>query len=114
MTKTQVDPATLSGYEQLMAIGEGLLPPAPIAETLGMVNFGGEIGAISVELDPEVRHYNPLGVVHGGSDLDPARHRGRMLGALDAAAGRGLHLARPDREVPPPGHHGVRAAAGRR
>ncbi len=81
MSKTQVDPATMSGYEQLMAIGEGLLPPAPIAETLGMVNFGGEIGAISVELDPEVRHYNPLGVVHGGV----------ISTLLDTAAGCSVH-----------------------
>jgi uncharacterized protein (TIGR00369 family) len=66
MTKTEVDPSTMTGYEQLMAIGEGLLPAAPIAATLGMVNFAGEPGAISVELDPELRHYNPLGSVHGG------------------------------------------------
>jgi uncharacterized protein (TIGR00369 family) len=66
MTKTEVDLATMTGYEQLMAIGEGLLPAAPIAETLGMINFSVEPGAISVELDPEQRHYNPLGSVHGG------------------------------------------------
>ena len=66
MTQTQVDLAGMDGYEQLMAIFTGLLPPAPIAETLGMVDFGGERGAISVELDPELRHYNPLGTVHGG------------------------------------------------
>ena len=81
MTQTQVDPATMTGYEQLMAIGEGLLPGAPVAETIGMINFSGEPGAISVELDPELRHYNPLGVVHGGVIS--------ML--LDTAAGCSVH-----------------------
>ena len=66
MTQTQVDPTTMTGMEQLQAMIDGLLPPAPIAETLGLVGFGGEEGSISVELVPERRHYNPLGTVHGG------------------------------------------------
>lgn len=60
------DLASMTGMEQLQAMSDGLIPPAPIAETLGMVNFGGEEGSISVELVPERRHYNPLGTVHGG------------------------------------------------
>jgi uncharacterized protein (TIGR00369 family) len=66
MTQTQPDLATLDGMEQLMLIFDGVLSPPPIAETLGMVDFGGERGAISVGLEPEHRHYNPLGSVHGG------------------------------------------------
>jgi uncharacterized protein (TIGR00369 family) len=66
MTQTQPDLATLDGMEQLRLIFEGELPPPPIAETLGLVDFGGERGAISVGLVPEHRHYNPLGTVHGG------------------------------------------------
>jgi uncharacterized protein (TIGR00369 family) len=66
MTQTQPDLATLDGMEQLRLIFEGELPPPPIAETLGLVDFGGERGAISVGLVPERRHYNPLGTVHGG------------------------------------------------
>lgn len=71
MTQTQTDPADLdlasmTGLELLMAMRDGLLPPAPIAETLGLVDFDGEYGSISVGLDPEHRHYNPLGTVHGG------------------------------------------------
>jgi uncharacterized protein (TIGR00369 family) len=81
MTNTQVDPATMSGFEQLLAMGDGRLPAPPISETLGMINFGGEIGAISVELDPELRHYNPLGVVHGGV----------ISTLLDTAAGCSVH-----------------------
>lgn len=60
------DLASMTGMQQLQAMSDGLIPPAPIAETLGMVNFGGEEGSISVELVPERRHYNPLGTVHGG------------------------------------------------
>jgi len=66
MTQTQPDLATLDGMEQLLLIFHGVLPPPPIAETLGMVDFCGERGAICVGLDPEHRHYNPLGTVHGG------------------------------------------------
>lgn len=71
----------MDGYEQLLAMGDGRLPPPPIAETLGLVNFGGERGAISVELTPELRHYNPLGSVHGGV----------LSTMLDTAAGCSVH-----------------------
>ena len=81
MSQTQIDLSALDGYEQLMAMGEGLLPPAPIAETLGFENFGGERGSISVELVPERRHYNPLGSVHGGV----------ISALLDTAAGCSVH-----------------------
>lgn len=81
MTQTQADVATMDGYEQLMAIAEGVIPGAPIAATLGMINFGGERGAITVELDPEHRHYNPLGTVHGGV----------LATLLDTAAGCSVH-----------------------
>jgi uncharacterized protein (TIGR00369 family) len=84
MTQTQagaVDLASMDGYEQLMAMGDGLIPGPPIAETIGMINFGGERGAITVELDPELRHYNPLGTVHGGV----------LSTLLDTAAGCSVH-----------------------
>lgn len=67
VTKTQVDPSALDGYQQLTAMIDGLLPSPPIAETLGMTDF--EVvtrGSVAVELVPEARHYNPLGTVHGG------------------------------------------------
>ena len=58
--------AELDGFAQLLAIFDGDHPRVPIAETLGLDGFGGEPGAIHVELTPEHRHYNPLGTVHGG------------------------------------------------
>jgi uncharacterized protein (TIGR00369 family) len=66
MSETQTDPLAMTGYELLMAMARGDLPPAPIAETLGMESFGGEVGSIHVELVPRPGHYNPLGTVHGG------------------------------------------------
>ena len=71
----------MTGLEQLQAIGEGLLPPAPIAATIGLENFDGDVGAFSVELVPEQRHYNPLGTVHGGV----------LSTMLDTAAGCSVH-----------------------
>lgn len=81
MTETQIDLATLDGFEQLEAFFDGRLPSAPIADTLGLENFGGEPGAIHVELVPEYRHYNPIGSVHGGV----------MATLLDTAAACSVH-----------------------
>ncbi len=83
MTQTQptTDPSAMDGYEQLLAMGDGRLPPPPIAATMGLVNFTGDRGAISVDLVPEERHYNPLGSVHGGV----------LSTMLDTAAGCSVH-----------------------
>ena len=84
MTQTQLDPAdvlAMDGFEQLKAVTGGQLPPAPIAETLGMTNFEVERGSVSVELTVEKRHYNPLGTVHGGV----------ISALLDTAAGCSVH-----------------------
>jgi uncharacterized protein (TIGR00369 family) len=81
-TKTQLDPATLDGFEQLRAIQDGLLPPAPIAETIGMAGFDvPERGTAVFELDPELRHYNPIGSGHGGI----------FATLLDSACGCAVH-----------------------
>lgn len=82
MPQTQrLDLASMSGLDQLLAMRDGHLPSAPIAATIGMVDFDGEHGAMSVSLDPEERHYNPLGTVHGGV----------ISTLLDTAAGCSVH-----------------------
>ncbi|HWJ67323.1 MAG TPA: PaaI family thioesterase [Nocardioides sp.] len=80
--RTQVDPATLDGFEQLQAMVDGRLPRAPIADTLGFVGFEvPERGAAIFELDPELRHYNPIGSMHGGV----------FATLLDSACGCAVH-----------------------
>jgi len=81
VTETQIDLAALDGFEQLRAFFDGRLPAAPIADTIGLENFGGEPGRIHVELVPEQRHYNPIGSVHGGV----------MATLLDTAAACSVH-----------------------
>ncbi len=108
------DLASMTGMEQLQAMSDGLIPPAPIAETLGMVNFGGEEGSISVELVPERRHYNPLGTVHGGVLFTLLDTAAACSVHSTLAPGEGYTSLRPDREVPAARHRGVGPAPGGR
>lgn len=70
MTQTQPlnmsDLAAMTGLQLMQAVADGSLPPAPIAETLGMTRFEVVEGAVTVYLTADVKHYNPIGSVHGG------------------------------------------------
>jgi uncharacterized protein (TIGR00369 family) len=59
-------PEDMSGLEHLEAIRDGVLPPPPIAQLLGLdlVELG--LGRATFEVVPGEQHYNPIGVVHGG------------------------------------------------
>jgi uncharacterized protein (TIGR00369 family) len=57
---------TLPGIEFLRAIRDGRLPGAPIALLLGFSLVEVEDGHAVFECTPGERHYNPIGVVHGG------------------------------------------------
>jgi uncharacterized protein (TIGR00369 family) len=85
VTETQgdraLDLAAMDGFEQLQAIFDGRLPGAPIADLVGLDGFGGERGAIHVELVPRRDHYNPIGSVHGGI----------ISALLDTACGCSVH-----------------------
>jgi uncharacterized protein (TIGR00369 family) len=59
----------MSGIEFLQAIRDGRLPPAPIAELIGMRLAEVEPGHAVFEVTPAEQHYNPIGVVHGGLAL---------------------------------------------
>ncbi|MFD0805173.1 PaaI family thioesterase [Nocardioides caeni] len=81
-TAAPLDPMTLDGFGQLHAILDGRIPAAPIADTLGFVGFEvPERGTAIFELDPELRHYNPIGSVHGGV----------FATLLDSACGCAVH-----------------------
>ncbi len=56
----------MTGVEFIQAIASGELPKAPIQETMGFEIAEAEEGRIVVAALPGERHYNPIGVVHGG------------------------------------------------
>ena len=57
---------SLPGIEFLRAIRDRRLPAPPIAELLGFALVEVEAGRAVFEVVPGERHYNPIGVVHGG------------------------------------------------
>ncbi len=61
-----MDPRTLSGLELLRAMGDGTLPNASIAETMGLLGLEVEDGRAVMRVRADGRHLNPLGGVHGG------------------------------------------------
>ncbi|MEA2930491.1 MAG: hypothetical protein QOG38_2919 [Hyphomicrobiales bacterium] len=54
------------GLSFLKGIIDGKIPAPPIAETLGFDLVSAEKGTATFEVVPELKHYNPIGVVHGG------------------------------------------------
>jgi len=57
------------GLGFLKAIIDGTLPKPPIADLLGFDLIEAEPGKAVFEGLPELRHYNPIGMVHGGLAL---------------------------------------------
>src|SRR5215470_10060763 len=57
---------SMPGIEFLRAIRDGRLPQPPIAKLLGFSLVEAEPGYAVFECTPGERHYNPIGVVHGG------------------------------------------------
>jgi uncharacterized protein (TIGR00369 family) len=58
--------AGMSGLEAMQAIASGDIPPPPIALLMGFGLVGVEEGRATFCADPSERHYNPIGIVHGG------------------------------------------------
>lgn len=84
----KVDPSEiigLTGLEQMQAIIDGKLPPAPIAATLNFTLNLVEKGRVIFEGTPGEWAYNPIGTVHGGY---PAT-------LLDSALGCCVHTMLP-------------------
>ena len=64
-----VTPDILKSYDGLgflKAIVDGTLPQPPISETLGFHLVAAEPGRAVFAGTPGLRHYNPIGTVHGG------------------------------------------------
>ena len=56
----------MRGIDLLRAIGDGTLPPAPIASVFGLRGVEVGDGRVVFECEPDQSAYNPIGVVHGG------------------------------------------------
>ncbi|MGX6601152.1 PaaI family thioesterase [Micromonosporaceae bacterium Da 78-11] len=74
-----------TGLELLQAMGSGELPPPPIMQLIDMVGMQAEEGTVTVTLDPQEFHYNPLGTMHGGV----------ISTLLDTAAACSVHTTLP-------------------
>ena len=59
-------PAEKSGLEQLESMLSGETPPPAMAETLSFRLSHCEYGLAVFTCEPQERHLNPLGTVHGG------------------------------------------------
>lgn len=79
------DLAGLTGMQQMQAMLEGKLPYPHIADTLdfSLVEIGE--GRAVFQGQPQLKHYNPLGTVHGGW----------YATLLDSAVGCAVHTVMP-------------------
>ena len=75
----------LTGMEVFEAIFAGKLPPAPIGDSLDFIPVHMEPGVAIFQGKPRLRHYNPLGTVHGGW----------FCTLLDSAVGCAIHTTLP-------------------
>jgi uncharacterized protein (TIGR00369 family) len=74
-----------SGLELLQAMSNGEHPGPPIMQLMDVASMRAEDGSVTVELDPQEFHYNPLGTVHGGV----------IATLLDTAAACSVHSTLP-------------------
>jgi uncharacterized protein (TIGR00369 family) len=75
----------MSGIEYLRAIVAGRFPAPPISRVLGFALVEVEEGRAVFAVQPEERHYNPIGLVHGGL----------LATVLDSALGCAVHSTLP-------------------
>ncbi|OJF13544.1 PaaI family thioesterase [Couchioplanes caeruleus] len=74
-----------SGLELLQAMSTGELPPPPVMHMIDIVGMDVTEGSVTLHLDPQEFHYNPLGTVHGGV----------LSTLLDTAAACSVHSTLP-------------------
>jgi uncharacterized protein (TIGR00369 family) len=58
--------ASMAGVDFVRAIFEGKLPAPPIMQTIEPFDSTAEPGVVVIHSTPGFRHYNPIGLVHGG------------------------------------------------
>jgi len=74
-----------SGLEILQAMAKGDFPAPPIMHLIDVAAIEVEEGSVTLRLDPQEFHYNPLGTMHGGV----------ISTLLDSAAACSLHSTLP-------------------
>ena len=77
--------AAMSGMQVFEAIFAGDLPAPPIGDTMDFIPIHMEEGVAVFQGKPLLRHYNPLGTVHGGW----------FCTLLDSALGCAVHTTLP-------------------
>ena len=77
--------ATMSGLDFVRSVFDGRLPQPPIMQTIEPFDCSADPGVIVLHSIPALRHYNPIGSVHGGYAA--------IL--LDSAMGLAVHTALP-------------------
>lgn len=77
--------ATRTGLDLLQAMAAEELPPPPIMQLIGLAGMSVEEGSVTVLLDPQEFHYNPIGSMHGGI----------ISTLLDTAAACSVHSTLP-------------------
>lgn len=58
--------ASMTGLDFVRAIFDGRLPAPPIMQTVAPFDSSAEAGVVTFYSIPGIRHYNPIGSVHGG------------------------------------------------
>jgi uncharacterized protein (TIGR00369 family) len=71
----------MTGLDYLRGIIDGRFPAPPISRVLGFALVEVEEGRAVFAVQPEERHYNPIGLVHGGL----------LATLLDSAMGCAVH-----------------------
>ncbi len=74
-----------TGLQQMQALLAGEAPRAPISETMDFLLVAVDDGLSVFQGQPQVKHYNPLGGVHGGW----------FATLLDSALGCAVHTTLP-------------------
>jgi uncharacterized protein (TIGR00369 family) len=76
---------TLPGLDIMRGMIEGRFPAPPISHTMGFSLESAEHGRAVFTCTPDIRHYNPIGSVHGG-----------LAGTLlDSCMGCAIHTTLP-------------------
>jgi uncharacterized protein (TIGR00369 family) len=75
----------MAGIDFVRAIFSGKLPEPPIMQTVEPFDCTAEPGAVVIHSVPGMRHYNPIGSVHGGY----------VATLLDSAMGLAVHSMLP-------------------